>query len=79
MPKTMDPTLPILFMLGYWGAILGTLEVQVVPKHKGLSWLAVKELKLSCHNPEAISSTIHPCYGNFQQQPSKGNECDLEV
>ena len=28
----MDPILPLLFMLGSWDSILGTLEVQANPK-----------------------------------------------
>ena len=30
-----------------------------------LFWVAVKELTLSCHNPETISSTVYPYYGDL--------------
>ena len=29
------------------------------------AWVAVKELKLSYHNPETILLTMHPEYGNL--------------
>ena len=31
--------------------------------------VAGKELKLSCHNPEARLFTMYPCYGNSNKSP----------
>ena len=28
-------------------------------------WVAVKKLKLSCHNPETILCGVYPYYGNL--------------
>ena len=41
--------------------------LQMVLFSAGISffWVAVKELKLSYHNPEAILVTIYPYYGNL--------------
>ena len=38
-------------------------------------WVAVRELKLSYHNKETLSSTIYPCYGNLIQVPSQPPNC----
>ena len=39
------------------------------------NWVAVKELKLSCQNPQTLLFHTFPCYGNLfqvpEQQPSK--------
>ena len=50
------------------------LILQSNPVFVGSStWVAVKELKLSYHNPKTMVFTIYPCYGNLnyvpQQQP----------
>ena len=38
-------------------------------KRTPYNWVAVKELELSYHNPEARSCTIHPCHGNLNEVP----------
>ena len=38
------------------------------------NWLAVKELKFSCHNKETISFTKQPYHGNLNQVPEQQPE-----
>ena len=45
MPKSMDPILPMLSILGYWAVILGTLEVQV--RVAGAAYIGVSETAAS--------------------------------
>ena len=42
-----------------------TLNRGWLPQVAPLNWVAVRELKLSYHDPETIVFTIHPEYGNL--------------
>ena len=34
---------------------------------RALLWVAVREVKLSCHNPETILFAIYPLYGDLNK------------
>ena len=50
---------------------LGTLPTD----HRKMDWVAVKELKLSCHNPATIAFTVYPYYGNFFPELPREAKC----
>ena len=67
------PVSTVMIMVGVFFTLLITsppppschLQLPLCATHLNLLWVAVKELKLNCHNPETLLFTMYPYYGNL--------------
>ena len=59
--------LPAVPVVGHYAGPLGAVGGPM--RGVAFYWLAVQELKLSCHTPETMLFTMYPYYGNLNSVP----------